>query len=203
MPLKNLKNRRNGKSSSFEAVDAHEKKRNFVTEDELGRLIEATKQSRYRWRNTALLLVMFRHGLRVSELVSLRLKDLDLKNGRVWIERQKGSLSTEQPLEADELRSLKRYLKEKYRPALPWVFLTERGEQFTRQGVAYLVGKIGENAKLGFHLHPHMLRHGCGYALANRGFDTRLIQDYLGHRDPRHTAKYTRTAAERFEGLWG
>ncbi len=149
-----------------------------------------------------MLLLMFRHGLRASEICALRMKDLDLRNARVWVERQKGSLSTEQPLEADEHRALKRYLKERT-SRLPWVFLSERKEQLTRHGVKYLVRVAGERAKLGFHIHPHMLRHGCGYALANRGYDTRLIQDYLGHRDPKHTAKYTRTASERFEGLWG
>jgi site-specific recombinase XerD len=52
-------------------------------------------------------------------------------------------------------------------------------------------------------VHPHTLRHSCGFALADAGHDLRLIQDYLGHRDPRHTVHYTRTAGRRFEGLWG
>jgi site-specific recombinase XerD len=85
---------------------------------------------------------------------------------------------------------------------LPWLFLTERGDQLTRFALNYLVRVAGERAGLGFSVHPHMLRHGCGYALANRGYDLRLIQDYLGHRSPYHTMRYTRTAASRFEGLW-
>ena len=52
-------------------------------------------------------------------------------------------------------------------------------------------------------VHPHTLRHSCGFALADRGHDLRLIQDYLGHRDPRHTVHYSRTSGRRFEGLWG
>jgi len=76
------------------------------------------------------------------------------------------------------------------------------GDQFTRSAINYLVGITGVRAGLTFHVHPHMLRHGCGYALANRGYDLRLIQDYLGHRDPKHTTRYTRTAAHRFEGVW-
>jgi type 1 fimbriae regulatory protein FimB len=80
-------------------------------------------------------------------------------------------------------------------------FLTERGGPFTRQGIYYLVRCISERADLG-KVHPHMLRHACGYALANKGHDLRTIQDYLGHRDPKHTAIYTRTAATRFENLW-
>jgi type 1 fimbriae regulatory protein FimB len=81
------------------------------------------------------------------------------------------------------------------------LFLSERGPM-TRQAINYLVGKIGHRAGLPVHVHPHMLRHSCGYALANKGCDTRLIQDYLGHRNIRHTQLYTRTAAVRFEGLW-
>ena len=51
-------------------------------------------------------------------------------------------------------------------------------------------------------VHPHMLRHACGFYLANQGYDLRLIQDYLGHRDPKHTVHYTRVVGSRFEGLW-
>ena len=103
------------------------------------------------------------------------------------------------PLRGDELRILKRYLEERAKSALPWAFITERGEQFTRFGVNYLLRAISVRSSLSFHANPHMLRHGCGYALANRGRDTRLIQDYLGHRDIKHTARYTRTASVRFE----
>jgi site-specific recombinase XerD len=85
---------------------------------------------------------------------------------------------------------------------LSWLFLNERGDPFTRSSINYLVEVSGQRAGLVFHVYPHMLRHGCGYALANRGYDLRLIQDYLGHRDPKHTTRYTRTAAGRFEGLW-
>jgi type 1 fimbriae regulatory protein FimB len=118
------------------------------------------------------------------------------------MKRIKGSLSTEQPLQADELRTLKRYLPQRGQAQLPWLFLNERGEQLTRSSLHSLVGITGVRAGLQLHVHPHMLRHGCGYALANRGDDLRLIQDDLGHRDPKHTTRYTRTAAHRFEGLW-
>jgi integrase len=183
-------------------VDAHERMRDYLTEAELRVLLQGTRGSRYRWRNTAMLLLTFYHGLRVSELCNLKYKDLDLTYGRLWIARLKGSLSTEQPLLPAELRALKRYLPQRGDVQLPWLFLTERGDQFTRFAINYLVRVTGERAGVGFHVHPHMLRHGCGYALANRGYDLRVIQDYLGHRDPKHTTRYTRTAATRFEGLW-
>ena len=183
-------------------VDAHERARDYLSEEEFRRFLQGTRASRYRWRNTAMLLLTFYHGLRVSELCHLKRHDVDLPHGRIWVARLKGSLSTEQPLRADELRALKRYLPERGDTQVPWCFLTERGDQFTRFAINYLVGVTGQRAGLPFPVHPHMLRHGCGYALANRGYDLRVIQDYLGHRDPKHTTRYTRTAASRFEGLW-
>ena len=84
---------------------------------------------------------------------------------------------------------------------MPWLFISERGQPLTRQSVNYLIGSAADRAGLA-PIHPHMLRHSCGFALANKGYDLRLIQDYLGHRDPRHTVHYTRTAGRRFEGLW-
>ncbi len=183
-------------------VDAHERARDYLSEEEFAVLLQGAPHSRYRWRNAAMLMLTFYHGLRVTELCRLQRQDVDLTHGRIWIQRLKGSLSTEQPLQADELRTLKRYLTQRGNAQLPWLFLNERGDQFTRSSINYLVGITGVRAGLTFHVHPHMLRHGCGYALANRGYDLRLIQDYLGHRDPKHTTRYTRTAAHRFEGLW-
>jgi len=112
----------------------------------------------------------------------------------------KGGLSVEQPIAGDELRAIKRYLATRA-DALPWLFVSERDQPLTRQGVNYLVSAAAERAGLAC-VHPHTLRHSCGFALADKGHDLRLIQDYLGHRDPRHTVHYTRTAGRRFEGLW-
>jgi type 1 fimbriae regulatory protein FimB len=184
------------------AVDAHERARDYVTEEEFQALVESTKRSRYHWRDAAMLMLTFYHGLRASEICNLRLKDVDLKHGRIWVARLKGSLSTEQPLLSPEQRAIKRYLKQRSNSQLPWLFLTERGDQMTRFAFNYLVRTAGERTDLGFSVYPHMLRHGCGYALANRGYDLHVIQDYLGHRDPKHTTRYTRTSARRFEGLW-
>ena len=183
-------------------VNAHERPRDYVTEDELRAMVESTKHSRYHWRDAAMLMLTFYHGLRVSELCQLRRTQVDLHHGHIWIARLKGSLSTQQPLLSQELRTLKRYLTHRGDSQLPWLFLSERGNQFTRFTIHYMVRTAAERAGLAFAVHPHMLRHGCGYALANRGYDLRLIQDYLGHRDPKHTTRYTRTAASRFERLW-
>jgi type 1 fimbriae regulatory protein FimB len=178
--------------------------KDFLTDAEMQRFLEAARHGRHGVRDYLLMLMAYRHGLRVSELVDLRLRDLDLDTGRVYVRRKKGSLSTHQPLEGDELRALRAWLRERTQrkdARLSYLFLSERGPM-TRQAVNYLVKECGLRAKLHFHVHPHMLRHSTGYYLANRGYDTRLIQDYLGHKNIMHTVRYTRTAAIRFEGLW-
>ena len=181
-------------------ADGHERGRDFLREAEIARLLKAVKRGRHGVRDHLLLLFMFRHGLRVSEAIALRRSDVDLDQARLWISRLKNGLSVEQPIAGDELRAIRRWLALR-EDTLPWLFVSERKQPLTRQAVNYIVARAGKRAKLG-HIHPHMLRHSCGFALANKGHDLRLIQDYLGHRDPRHTAHYTRTAAGRFEGLW-
>lgn len=109
-------------------VDAHERTRDYLTEAEFRVLLQGTRSSRYRWRNTAMLLLMFYHGLRVSELCNLKYKDIDLAHGRLWIARLKGSLSTEQPLLTAEVRALKRYLTQRGDAQLPWLFLRTSGQ---------------------------------------------------------------------------
>jgi type 1 fimbriae regulatory protein FimB len=182
------------------AADGHERAKDFLTEAEVARLLDAARAGRHGVRDHLLLLMMFRHGLRVSEATALRRDELDLDRARLWVRRLKGGLSVEQPIAGDELRALKRHLARRT-DALPWLFVSERGQPLTRQTVNYLLAAAAGRAGLP-PVHPHMLRHSCGFALANKGYDLRLIQDYLGHRDPRHTVRYTRTAARRFEGLW-
>ncbi len=151
-------------------------------------------------RNRLLTELMYVTGMRVSEAVGLRRDHVNLAQARVWIERLKSSLSVEQPIAGDELRAIKRYVGTRT-DKLPWLFLSERGQPMTRQSVNYLIRMAGESAGLRY-VHPHMLRHSCGYYLANSGVDLRTMQDYLGHRDPKHTVHYTRVAGRRFEGLW-
>ncbi len=197
---RNMTNRRKVKSERDSAADAHERARDYLGQAQIDRLLAAAKKGRHGIRDHLLLLMMFRHGLRVSEAIALRRKDVDLAQSRVWITRLKNGLSVEQPIPGDELRAIRRWLA-KRDDALPWLFVSERNQPLTRQAVNYIVGAAAKRADLG-HVHPHMLRHSCGFALSNKGSDLRLIQDYLGHRDPRHTAHYTRTAAARFDNLW-
>lgn len=192
--------RQNVKSAPFGAVDTHERRRDYLSPPDMDRLLAGAKKGRHGARDYLLLLMMYRHGLRVSEATALCRKDLDLEQSRLWVARLKNGLSVEQPIGGDELRAIRRWLARRT-DVLPWLFVSERKQPLTRQAVNYIVATAGDRAGLG-HVNPHMLRHSCGFALANRGHDLRLIQDYLGHRDPRHTAHYTRTAAHRFDALW-
>lgn len=195
--------KRKARRPPAKAVDDNGGK-NFLTESEIKRFLEAARGGRHGARDYLMMLLTYRHGLRVSELIDIRLKDLDVDTARLYVRRLKGSLSTHQPVEGDELRAIRAWLRERGQRSdarSPYLFLSERGP-FTRYALNYLVKEIGKRARLSFHVHPHMLRHSTGYFLANKGYDTRLIQDYLGHKNIAHTVKYTRTAAVRFEGLW-
>ena len=190
------------KNTESQTID-HQAK-NFLTTSEMKKFLAAARKGRHAVRDYCLMLMAYRHGLRVSELIDIRRNDLDLETGRLFVRRLKGSLSTQQPIEGDELRALHAWLRE--RETYPnassnYLFLSERG-MLTRQAINYLVTQIGHKASLNFKVTPHSLRHSTGYFLANKGHDTRLIQDYLGHKNITHTVRYTRTAAARFEGLW-
>ncbi len=185
-----------------QAVDS--KAKNFLTEAEIKKFLEAARKGRHSVRDFCLALTAYRHALRVSELIDIRIKDLDLESSRIFVRRIKGSLSTHQPIEGDELRAIKAWLRERENypsSGSDYLFLSER-RPMPRQCVNYLTEQIGKRAKLKFKVTPHMLRHSTGYYLANKGYDTRLIQDYLGHKNITHTVRHTRTAAHRFENLW-
>ena len=120
------------------------------------------------------------------------------------VARLKKGFSTTHPLRTDELRAIKAWLAERKRmaPDGDACFVSERRTPVNRRTAWVAIRRYGELAGLPLEAHPHMLRHACGYELANQGADTRLIQDYLGHRNIQHTVQYTASNPARFERLW-
>lgn len=178
--------------------------RKHLTQIEVERLMAATKGSRNEARDRCLLLLMFRHGLRVSEACGLMLSQVDTDSRVLHVSRLKKGLSTTHPLRADELRAIKAWMVQRARmaPDTDVFFVSERRQPLNRRTAWAAIRRYGEQAGLPLDAHPHMLRHACGYALADQGADTRLIQDYLGHRNIQHTVRYTATNPARFERLW-
>jgi type 1 fimbriae regulatory protein FimB/type 1 fimbriae regulatory protein FimE len=175
--------------------------REYLTEAEVERLMTAARKNRWGHRDLTMLLVAYRHGLRVSELVDLRWAQVDFRTAVLHVRRVKQGTPSTHPILGDELRALRRLQREQ-EPQSPFVFTSERGSPFTAAGFARIVERAGAEARLGFKAHPHMLRHACGYALANRGHDTRALQAYLGHRNIQHTVRYTELAPTRFKDFW-
>jgi integrase len=173
--------------------------REHLTEREVNKLIEAAKGNRWGQRDSAMILVAFRHGLRASELCGLQWSDVEFETGTLHLRRAKGGATSTHPLLGDELRALRALKRE---AKSPFIFVSERGAPFTVSGFAKLVERTGFEAKLPFKVHPHMLRHSTGYALANKGTDTRTLQAYLGHRSIQSTVRYTELAPGRFKNLW-
>jgi integrase len=173
--------------------------REYLTEAEVERLIKAAKANRYGQRDATMIFMAYRHGLRAAELVDLRWDQVELgRNAALHVRRVKQGVPSVHPIPGDEMRAL----RELKRTAVsPFVFTSERGAPFTTAGFAKMVARAGEAAKLK-SVHPHMLRHACGYALANKGHDTRALQAYLGHKNIQHTARYTELSPTRFKDFW-
>jgi len=175
--------------------------REYLTETEVERLMAAAKGNRYGHRDATMALVAYRHGLRASELVDLRWEQVDFRTASLHVRRVKQGSPSVHPILGDELRALRR-LQRDQEPKSPFVFTSERGAPFTTAGFARMIERAGIEAKFGFKAHPHMLRHACGYALANKGHDTRALQAYLGHRNIQHTVRYTELSPTRFKDFW-
>lgn len=179
--------------------------REYLLESEINRLITAAKANKDTFlatRNHLIILLSYRHGLRISELTALKWSQIELEEARIHINRLKGSNSGVHPMAADECRLCTKLAKNQPVKS-PWMFTGKTGSPLTRDGVTKALAAVCAIAKLEIKFHHHMMRHSCGYALAARGNDTRLIQEYLGHKSIEHTVGYTALAADRFESLWG
>jgi len=175
-------------------------RRRYLTEGELDKLIKATKQGRYGQRDATLILIMARHGLRVTEAVDLHWDQVDFSKGHLHVQRLKGGIDSVHPIQGDELRALCE-LRREQEPKSAFVFTSERDGPMTRSNVAKMIATAGERAGLP-HCHPHALRHTCGHLLADAGHDTRRLQLWLGHVDIAHTAAYSQLSARPFKDFW-
>jgi integrase len=171
--------------------------REHLTSAEVDKLIEAAKGNRQGHRDATMILLAYRHGLRASEVCDLRWDQVDFNQAILHVRRVKAGTPSTHPLTGAELRALRRLQRE---VASPFVFVSERGSPFTVSGFRRMIERAASGLEI--KVHPHMLRHACGFKLANDGVDTRALQAYLGHRNIQHTVRYTELAPDRFKGFW-
>jgi integrase len=175
--------------------------REYLLPAEIEKLIKAAKAGRWGHRDATLVLVAYRHGLRAVEACELEWSQVEFgRSAALHVRRAKGGKPAVHPIRGDELRMLTALRK--LVPDSGYVFTTERGTPFTADAINRLVKTVGKRAKLPLPVHFHMLRHSCGYKLANDGIDTRAIQDWLGHVSITHTTRYTQLATTRFKDFW-
>jgi integrase len=175
--------------------------REYLTPAEVEMLIAtAKKRGRYGHRDATMILIAYRHGLRVGELCGLTWDQVDFGTGQLHVTRLKNGVPSVHPIGGEELRALRRLRREQ--PEGRHVFQSERAAPMTPAGFRKTLMRIGIASPLAFPVHPHMLRHACGFKLANDGRDTRSLQHFLGHKNIQHTVRYTELAADRFKGFW-
>lgn len=175
--------------------------REYLLQEEVERMVKAAAGTgRYGLRDRCLILIMYRYALRAKEASELLWNQVELKAGIIHIKRCKGGMNGTRRIDGDELTLLRKLWREY--PNSRFVFASERDTRLSERAIHHIVARAGRLAGLDFTVHPHMLRHSCGYRLANKGFDTRLIQEYLGHRHIESVVGYTQLAPERFDGLW-
>jgi site-specific recombinase XerD len=196
--------KRNSKRSNQPPVKPKNQKqrtREYLSDQEINQLCKAAASiGRHPLRDHVIILIMFRHALRVSELISLRWDQFDLKKGFLHVRRIKNGLPSTHPIRGTELRSL-RQLQRQYSNN-PYVFISDNKAPLTARTVHHIIARAGRIAKIPFTIHPHMLRHSTGFYLANKGEDTRAIQSYLGHANIKNTVIYTELSPTRFKNFW-
>jgi site-specific recombinase XerD len=175
--------------------------RKYLTEVEVDRLMIAARRNRHGHRDATMVLIAYRHGLRAGELCDLLWSQVELSAARLHVRRLKNGTPSVHPMQGDELRALRRLQREQG-IASAYVFVSERSAPFTPKGFHSLVGRLGKKAGLPFRIHPHVLRHACGYALINAGHDVRSVQAWLGHVNIQHTVRYTVLSSTRFRDFW-
>jgi len=174
--------------------------REYLTVAEVNQLIESAKElGRHGARDALLILMTYRHGFRVSEVIDLKWDQVDLDHAKLHVNRLKNGDPSVHFLEGDEIRALRKLKRSE--PESAFVFCSERQGPLSSNAVYKIVSRAGNEAGLDLSVHPHMLRHGKGYQLASAGIDTRAIQAYLGHKNIQHTVLYTKLDPRRFKGF--
>src|SRR5262249_17160040 len=195
-----VENRRGGRSAPT-TVNSSVRTREYLTGREVERLMAAARKgSRWAHRDATMILIGYRHGLRASELCDLQWSQVELATGRLQVRRAKKGSPSVHPMQGEEIRALRRLQREQGPSS--HVFMTERDGPMTPKAFHALFGRIGARAMSQLPIQPQMLRHGCGYALANAGHDTRALQAWLGHKNIQHTVRYTELAPDRFKDFW-
>jgi integrase len=180
--------------------NAHYRTREYLFESEVHKLMKAAGDGRHGHRDSTLILLTYRHGLRASEACGLRWEQFDLAHAKVHINRAKKGTTSVHPLTGIELRALRRLQREQ-EPGR-FVFVSERRGPITVAGFRRMLARLGKKIGIPFQIHPHMLRHACGYKLANGGHDTPALQQYLGHSSIQSTVRYTVLRSDLFNGFW-
>lgn len=200
---KNTADQRKPESLNFKRLKNSDlRQREYLKPDEVERLISAAKSvGRHGLRDSVLILLGYRHGLRVSEIADLRWDDLDFKSAHLYVRRLKGSRPSTHPIDSRELRLLRALHRNQGKEPSPWLFVSERKSPLTPDTIRKLVTRAGKVAGLESPIHPHMLRHSCGYYLASKNYHIRLIQDWLGHKSLQNTMMYTQLSSEPFKSV--
>ena len=185
------------KSPPTKPKNADVRPREYLTEHEVESLIKLARKGRHGHRDATLILLMYRHGLRVSEAVTIKWTDVEFKSGVISVRRAKKGQDGVHPISGQEIRALRRLQRIS---GTPYIFTSERGTPMTTRNVRQIIARSGQ--ALPFPIHPHMLRHACGYKLINEGVDVRTVQQYLGHASINSTVIYTKLDSRRFDGLW-
>ena len=192
---------KNSSKNSKRKKNCELRTREYLSTTEIEQLRKAARNNgRNGHRDDTLVLMMFRHALRVSEAINLRWEQVDFKNGLLHVSRVKNGVPSTHPLRGAELRALRK-LQREY-PDMPYLFVSERKAPLTARAAQHIVARAGTLAALPFPIHPHMLRHSTGFYLANKGYDTRAIQSYMGHANIKNTVIYTELSAGRFNDFW-
>ena len=193
--------RRENRSVPIRPANGELRAREYLTPAEVEKFMKEARQGRNGHRDATLILIAFRHGLRASEICDLEWSQVEFgRSAALHVRRVKNGKPSVHPLRGEEIRAL-RELRRQF-PDSAFVFATERGGPFTPDAVNRHIKRIAERAGFDFPVHAHMLRHACGFALANAGHDTRAIQDWLGHRSIQHTVRYTELSPTRFRDFW-